>query len=126
MDPKTYPEWQANLFKLLVSTTKAASAVGGHDISFERSIDSDFDVSVTNAIDRLLGLSNRVLQFAGLKGDDFEDEEDLENRWSEVVDVVDGLLERAVRSSMEVANFVRILVLMSFQGLRQRGRRRLY
>jgi exosome complex exonuclease RRP6 len=98
MDPKTYPEWQANLLKLLVSTTKAASAVGGHDISFERSIDSDFDSSLSAVTDRLLGLSNRLLKFAGHAEEDFEDEDDLESRWGVVVDVVDGLLERAVAS----------------------------
>jgi exosome complex exonuclease RRP6 len=96
MDPQTYPEWQANLLKLLVSTTKAASAVGGHDISFERSIDVDFDSSLTAVTDRLLSLSNRLLTFAGSTGEEFDDEEDLEGRWGEVVDVVDGLLERAV------------------------------
>ena len=96
MDPKTYPEWQANLLKFLVSTTKAASAVGSQDISFERSIDSEFDSSLTAVTDRLLNLSNRLLKFAGLQGEEFEDEDDLEDRWREVVDVVDGLLERAV------------------------------
>jgi exosome complex exonuclease RRP6 len=96
MDSKTYPEWQASLLKLLVSTTKAASAVGGHDISFERSIDSDFDSSLTNVTERLLNLSNRLLKFAGLEGEEYNDEDDLDDQWGQVVDVVDGLLERAV------------------------------
>lgn len=96
MDPKKYPEWQSNLLKLLVSTTKAASAVGGHDISFERSIDSEFNSSLTTVTDRLLNVSNRLLKFSGLQGEEFEDEDDLEDRWGEVVDVLDGLLERAV------------------------------
>ena len=101
MDSQTYPEWQANLLKLLVSTTKAASALGGHDISFERSIDPDFDSSLTAVTDRLFGLSNRLLKFSGAAGEDFEDEDDLESRWGEVVDVVDGLLERAVESRLK-------------------------
>ena len=96
MDPKTYPEWQANLLKLLVSTTRAASAVGTHDISFERSIDSGFDSSLTTVTDRLLNLSNRVLKVAGFEEDEYENEDDLENRWGDTVDVVDTLLERAV------------------------------
>src|SRR5208282_6665642 len=73
MDPKRYPEWQANLLKFLVSTTKAASAVGSQDISFERSIDSEFDSSLTTVTDRLLILSNRLLKFSGLHGEEFED-----------------------------------------------------
>lgn len=97
MDPKIFPEWQAKLLKQLVQTTKAASAVGSHDISFERSIDPSFDANLNAVTDRLLTLSNRLLKFTGLKGDEFEDEDDLDNRWEEVVDVVDGLLERAVR-----------------------------
>src|SRR5271170_7591324 len=96
MDPKTYPEWQASLLKQLVSTTKAASAVGSHDVSFERSIDSKFNSALTSVTDRLLALSNRLLKFAGSETEDFEDEDDLEDRWAEIVDVVDGLLERAV------------------------------
>lgn len=96
MDPKTYPEWQASLLKQLVATTKAASAVGSQDVSFERSIDSKFDSSLTSVTDRLLALSNRLLKFAGSKTEEFEDEDDLEDRWAEIVDVVDGLLERAV------------------------------
>ena len=96
MDPKTFPDWQAKLLKQLVQTTKAASTVGSHDISFERSIDPSFDSNLNAVTDRLLNLSNRLLKFAGLRADEFEDEEDLENRWADVVDVVDGLLERAV------------------------------
>lgn len=96
MDPKTYPEWQAGLLKQLVSTTRVASAVGSHDISFECSINSQFDSSLTATADRLLNLSNRLLSFAGSKAKDYEDEDDLEDRWMEIVDVVDGLLERAV------------------------------
>jgi exosome complex exonuclease RRP6 len=98
MDPKTFPDWQAKLLKQLVQTTKAASAVGSHDISFERSIDSTFDSNLNAVTDRLLSLSNQLLRFAGLAGEEFEDEEDLGDRWGEVVDVVDGLLERAVYS----------------------------
>jgi len=97
MDPKIYPEWQGKLLKLLVTTTKAASSVGSHDVSFERSIDPQFNSSIDNVLDRMLSLSNRLLKFGGLREEEFEDEEDLENRWSQVVDVLDGLLERAVR-----------------------------
>lgn len=102
MDPKTYPEWQANLLKLLVSTTRAASAVGSHDISFERSIDSNFDSSLTEVTDRLLSITNRLLKFAGSQQDEFEDEDDLDDRWGDVVDIVDSLLERAVWRFMPV------------------------
>ena len=114
MDPKTYPEWQASLLKVLVATTKAASAVGGHDISFERSIDPDFDSSLTAVTDRLLNLSNRLLKVAGSQEDDYEDEDDLEDRWGEVVDVVDSLLERAVIYNSRAKIYFRILVLMNF------------
>jgi exosome complex exonuclease RRP6 len=96
MDAKTYPEWQANLLKLLVATTKAASAIASHDVSFERSIDDDFDSAVSSVSNRLLNLSNRLLKFTGLREQIYEDEEDLESRWNEVVDVLDGLLEQAV------------------------------
>jgi PMC2NT (NUC016) domain len=125
MDPKRYPEWQANLLKLLVSTTRAASAVGSHDISFERSIDSTFDASLTAVTDRLLNLSNRLLKFSGFDEDEYEDEDDLENRWGDVVDVVDTLLERAVRYMVTSADF-RTLVSMNFLGQRQRAMRLLH
>jgi exosome complex exonuclease RRP6 len=98
MDPKKYPEWQANLLKLLVSTTKAASLVASHDVSFERSIDPEFDSSLTSVTDRILNLSNRLIKYVGSQAEEFEDEDDLENRWGDIVDVVDGLLEKAVSS----------------------------
>ena len=123
MDPKTYPEWQASLLKQLVATTRAASAVGGHDIMFERSIDSEFDSSLMAVTERLLSITNRLLMFGGLQGEEFEDEDDLEDRWGDIVDVVDTLLERAVSLSLIFADS-RTLVLMNFQGLRQRAKRR--
>jgi len=123
MDPKTYPEWQASLLKQLVATTRAASATGGHDVTFERSIDSEFDSSLTAVTERLLSITNRLLMFGGLQGEEFEDEDDLEDRWGDIVDVVDTLLERAVSLSLIFADS-RTLVLMNFQGLRQRAKRR--
>jgi PMC2NT (NUC016) domain len=123
MDPKTYPEWQAGLLKVLVATTKAASAVGGHDISFERSIDPDFDSSLTAVTDRFLNLSNRLLKVAGSQEEDYEDEDDLEDRWGEVVDVVDSLLERAVIYNSRAKIYFRILVSMNFLVPLRRERR---
>ena len=115
MDPKTYPEWQASLLKHLVATTKAVSAVGRHDITFECSIDPEFDSSLTTVTDGLLSLSNRLLKFAGLQEDEFENEDDIEDRWGDVVDVLDSLLERAVTFHfMEEKIYFRILVWMNF------------
>jgi PMC2NT (NUC016) domain len=122
MDPKTYPEWQGKLLKLLVATTKAASSVGSHDVSFERSINSQFNSSIDNVLDRMLSLSNRLLKFGGLREEEFEDEEDLENRWTQVVDVLDGLLERAARFFLLSSLISRILVSTSFLGLPPRAR----
>jgi PMC2NT (NUC016) domain len=96
MDSKTYPEWQKGLLSSLVATTKAASAVAGHDVSFERSIDSTFDAALTTVTERLLSLTNQMLKLAGIREDEFEDEDDIEERWVQLVDVVDGLLEKAV------------------------------
>jgi len=96
MDPKAYPEWQKGLLSKLVATTKAASAVARHDVSFERSIDPKFDALLTATTDRLLSLANQLLRLAGLGEDEFEDEDDIEERWVQIVDVVDGLLENAV------------------------------
>ena len=96
MDPKAYPEWQKGLLSKLVATTKAASAVAGHDVSFERSIDPKFDAALAATTDRLLSLTNQLLRLAGLGEDEFEDEDDIEERWVHIVDVVDGLLEKAV------------------------------
>jgi exosome complex exonuclease RRP6 len=96
MDSKTYPEWQKGLLSSLVATTKAASAVAGHDVSFERSIDSTFDAALTSVTERLLSVTNQMLKLAGIREDEFEDEDDIEERWVQLVDVVDGLLEKAV------------------------------
>ena len=90
---------------------------------FERSIDSEFDSSLMAVTERLLSITNRLLMFGGLQGEEFEDEDDLEDRWGDIVDVVDTLLERAVSLSLIFADS-RTLVLMNFQGLRQRAKRR--
>jgi len=90
---------------------------------FERSIDSEFDSSLMTVTERLLSITNRLLMFGGLQGEEFEDEDDLEDRWGDIVDVVDTLLERAVSLSLIFADS-RTLVLMNFQGLRQRAKRR--
>jgi exosome complex exonuclease RRP6 len=110
MDPKTYPEWQRNLLKQLVSTTKAASAIASHDLSFERSIDTAFDSSLSALTDRLLTTTNELLKFAGHSGEEFDDADDLDNRWGDIVDVVDSLLERAVYYPRQCGDNCRILV----------------
>jgi PMC2NT (NUC016) domain len=122
MDAKAYPEWQASLLKQLVSTTRSASAVGSHDIPFERSIDPDFDSSLTAVTHRLLSLTNQLLKFAGSQAEELENEDDLEDRWADIVDMVDTLLERAVGSHTSFTDF-RILALMSTLERRRRERR---
>jgi exosome complex exonuclease RRP6 len=104
MDPKAYPEWQSKLLKQLVSTTRAASVLASHDLSFESSIDSAFNTSLNALTNRLLSTTNSLLKFAGHEGENFSDEEDLQDRWGEAVDVVDSLLERAVLPSKATVN----------------------
>lgn len=82
---------------------KAANILGSSDLAFHRSLDSEVSSSLDSCLQRLLGITTSLLDYAT---DDnipiLTDLEDVNSRWGDVIDVVDTLLERTDASLEEL------------------------
>ncbi|KAI7883627.1 hypothetical protein K492DRAFT_205290 [Lichtheimia hyalospora FSU 10163] len=99
-DPKDqFKEYQESLFKSLVAATNAANALPSDDLGFYRSLDRQFAKDLDTCGSRLLTVANNVVQHcSGDTGTEFmtvDDVDDATFRFNNVIDVVDGLLEKA-------------------------------
>lgn len=83
----------------LVSTIRSVNALADEDLPFQRTINPSVATGLDNANERILTLVNRLIKSAGvLTGVNvpvLDDGEDVEIRWKNIVDVIDGLLEKA-------------------------------
>ncbi|KAK5661745.1 hypothetical protein OQA88_9846 [Cercophora sp. LCS_1] len=83
----------------LVSTIRSVNALANEDIQFQRTIHPSVANSLDDTNDRLLTLANGLIKsagtFTGVNVPILEDAEDVEIRWKNIVDVIDGLLEKA-------------------------------
>lgn len=100
-DPKSqFKEYQESLFKSLVAATNAANALPSDDLGFYRSLDRQFAKDLDTCGSRLLTVANNVVQHcSGDTGAEFTSVDDVDDatfRFNNVIDVVDGLLEKAV------------------------------
>ncbi|KAI9496799.1 ribonuclease H-like domain-containing protein [Zychaea mexicana] len=99
-DPKRqFKEFQQSFFKALVSATAASNAIPVNDVGYLRSLDRQFAKDLDTCGSRLLKTSNQLLQHCsadtGVEASTYEDVDDVNERYGGVVDVVDGLLEKA-------------------------------
>lgn len=92
--------FQSSLFKALMSASVASNALDGSQIGFHRSLDRQFAKNMDHSASHLLTAANRLLQQCahdtGVDTMEFEDADDVNNRYINVVEVVDALLEKAV------------------------------
>lgn len=96
---ESFTQSQARIQAALLSTTRTMNAIVAQDLPFLRSLDS----SAASALDaqhaRLLSLAERLLANAAAGTDmvnpKLPDADAVETGWPGVVDVLDGLLERA-------------------------------
>lgn len=93
-----FDAWQTELFATLVKATKASNAIPVSDVSFYRTLDPSFTSDMNEASDVTLDLCNSLLQQAGGSLERLRDHEDVSDRFDIVVDVVDNMLEKVVRS----------------------------
>ncbi|RUP43971.1 ribonuclease H-like domain-containing protein [Jimgerdemannia flammicorona] len=97
-DPITnYAEYERSLLRALVATTKAVNALPLGDLAFYKSLDRTFAEELAICADKALYISNRLVQYAGgdaIQTEEFKDVDDLIDRYGEVIDVVDNLLEK--------------------------------
>lgn len=104
---------QQRVSSALVDTTRTVGQLSAEDLSFQRSLDPDFAKSLDKQSDHLLRISQNLFQVA-VTGSEVEapqlrEQDDLENSWRGIVDVVDSLLERADTCLDEYTGFIKRL-----------------
>lgn len=100
-DPvKDFKGFQESLFKSLIAATAAANSIPVEEVGFYRSLDRDFAKDLDHAGSSALAIGNSLLQQCaidtGLEVNNFEDVDDVVQRYGAATDVCDGLLEKAV------------------------------
>ncbi|RKO89706.1 NUC016 domain-containing protein [Blyttiomyces helicus] len=107
LDPDNFADYQNTLFEALMDTTRATQFLNPAELDFYKASSPGFDSRLQNAGDRILVLCNKLIAHAAdssasgrralAKRDaaGFGNDEDLVERFDEVVDVVDNLLEMA-------------------------------
>lgn len=84
----------------LLSTTRTVNQIANEDLTFQRTANPSTGDRLEEQSTRLLGLASQILKSAATSNGSksvgaLEDTEDVEIHWTGIVDVVDGLLEKA-------------------------------
>lgn len=100
-DPSTdFSAFQDEVFGAVMSTVKAASALASYDLEFERSSDPSFARALDDTNSRILRLASSLLKSAAAGSDldapALRTAEDVEDRWRDVIEIADNMLEQAV------------------------------
>ncbi|KAI8968945.1 ribonuclease H-like domain-containing protein [Mycotypha africana] len=100
--PDAVQDFQAfkdSLYKALISATNAANQISMEDYGFHRSLDMAYSKDLDQAGITSLSLGNTLLNHCALDCavdvTEFEDENDVVDRYGSVIDVCDSLLEKA-------------------------------
>ncbi|KAF4585883.1 exosome complex exonuclease Rrp [Ophiocordyceps camponoti-floridani] len=106
-DAPDFESQQKRIQKSLVSTVKTVNRLAAEDLQFQRTVNPDTARQLDESASRALDLSTRLLQAAArackvqVKGKakeqapKIEDVDDIDLKWSSIVDVVDSVLEKA-------------------------------
>jgi exosome complex exonuclease RRP6 len=101
MDPsQDFKSLQEKIQASLVSTTKAVQRIASEDLGFQRTVNPSTGDRLEEQSTRLLSLSSDLLKSAAAatgqkNAGELEDTEDVDIQWRGIVDVIDGLLEKA-------------------------------
>lgn len=101
MDPsQDFKSLQEQVQASLLSATRTVNRIASEDLAFQRTAHPSTGDRLDEQSARLLSLSTDLLRSAGKATDQksagiLEDVEDVEIQWRTIVDVVDGLLEKA-------------------------------
>ncbi|KAG0647168.1 Ribosomal RNA-processing 6 [Hyphodiscus hymeniophilus] len=97
-ETQDFKSLQDQIQAALVSTTRTAGEISSEDLSFQRSLNPELGTLLDEQSARLLELSTELLKSAtsisDLRTPVLEDQDDVENNWRSVVDVLDSLLEK--------------------------------
>ncbi|KAI3401147.1 hypothetical protein diail_293 [Diaporthe ilicicola] len=101
MDPsQDFKSLQDKIQASLVSTTKAVQRIANEDLGFQRTVNPSTGDRLEEQSTRLLSLSSDLLKSAAAATaqkdvGELDDSEDVDIQWRGIVDVIDGLLEKA-------------------------------
>lgn len=90
---------QESISNALVATTRAATSIAAQDIGFLRTSEASIAASIDRKCTKLLHLTEKLLSRAASSTDSIHtylsDADAIDSNWTQVVDAVDGLFERA-------------------------------
>ncbi|OTB03181.1 hypothetical protein M426DRAFT_321976 [Hypoxylon sp. CI-4A] len=102
---------QDNIQKALVTTTRLSNQVAAEDISFQKTSNPEVEEQLDDASERLLSLASALLKSATKDSDQkplkLSDSDDIDVQWTNIVDVVDTLLEKADTSLDEYTGVIK-------------------
>lgn len=101
MDPsQDFKSLQDAVQASLISTTRTVNRIASEDLTFQRTANPQIGDRLEDLSTRLLGVSSELINAAAKANgqrnvDSLEDTEDVDIHWAGIVDVIDGLLEKA-------------------------------
>lgn len=99
----SFTAFQDKIFASLMSSTKSMARLAAEDLTFNRSLDPSFAASLDKCNKTILDIANALLRNSAtgkeLNNEPLGDADDVETNWSNIVEVVDSLLEKAVSFS---------------------------
>ncbi|CAD6585716.1 MAG: exosome nuclease subunit [Alectoria sarmentosa] len=109
----TFKDLQNSVSLALIGTTRTAGQISSNDLAFHRASNPSTVPLLEQQNSRLLGLARRLTEFAA-SGTEFTtphivSTDSVEDRWKEIVDVVDNLLEKADACLDEYSGIIRKL-----------------
>lgn len=111
--PAEFAAFHDGLKASLLQVTRTANQLASEDLNFHRSSNAEVSDSIDEQSDRLLTLTSSILKTATtgteLRAPTLHNEESLEDDWRGVVDIIDGLLERADASLDEFTGVIKKL-----------------
>lgn len=97
--PQDFKSSQEQIQGALVAITRSVNGLAAEDLGFQRTLNPEVGSLLDEQAERLLAVAKGLLKSAaslsGLNAPLLEDADDLENNWSNVVDVLDSLKEKS-------------------------------
>ena len=95
----------------LISTARTSGQISSEDLGFQRSLNREVGIALDQQSERLLELTSKLLKSAAsisdLPAPTLEDEDDVENNWRSIVDIIDSLLEKTDTSLDEYGGVIK-------------------
>jgi len=107
---------QDQLLAAVMATVKTSAGIAAEDVDFHRASNSEFGPFLDDSSERILAITNRLLASATCGSDisvpELKEPDDVESHWTKIVEVIDGLLEKAVCVRYFSMRVPRILIVL--------------